>query len=135
MYASRFAVRFTGPSKAAETGDTFAEELERFAAHDLRWRYVLELAAARLSPGARVTLGVALAGLEAGPAPALLSYDIKPDDAAAIERESAHMDPRLLTGLGLLTSARLGLGADEIAAVQGIVSAVHRLLRIAKTRP
>ncbi len=135
MQESRFAVRFTRPEAAASSGDPFADEVERFAAHDRRWRYVLELVAARLSPGARVTLGVALAGLDAGPAPTLLSYDVKPDDADGIERESAHMDPRLLTGLGLLTSARLGLGAAEIAAVQGVVSTVHRILRIAKTRP
>lgn len=135
MQATRFAVRFTSPSRSAAAGDPFTEEIERFAVHDLRWRYVLELAAARLSPGARITLGVALAGLEAGPAPRLLSYDITPDDACGIERESAHMDSRLRTGLGLLTAARLGLCADEVAAVRGIVSAIHRLLRIAKTRP
>ena len=136
MQASLVVVRFKHPSKTVvPEGDPFTEELERFSAADCRWRNLLEMAAARLSPGARQTLGVALSGLETGPAPRLLSYDFDPDDAERMEREMAHMDPRLLSGFGLLSAARLGLGSDEIMAVQGIVTAVHRLLRIAKTRP
>lgn len=136
MQASQVVVRFRNPSKTVVPDkDPFTEELERFSGADCRWRNLLEMAVARLTDGARQTLGVALSGLETGPAPRLLSYDFDPDDAEAMEREMAHMEPRLLSGIGLLSTARLGLGSDEIMMVQGIVTAVHRLLRIAKTRP
>ena len=136
MHGTTLVVRFRNPPKTvAPLGDLFQEEIERFAAADPRWRNLLEMAAARLSDRARQTLGVAISGLEAGPAPRLLSYDFDPDDEEGVDRECAHMAPRLVTGLGLLTSGRLGLARDEIAAVQGTVTAVHRLLRIAKTRP
>lgn len=134
MHVSEVIVRFKKASDAAEPGP-FEEELARFAAADPRWRPAIELSASRLSAKARTTLGVALSGLDAGRAPALMPFDIPPDDEAAMEREIDHMDARIVTGLGMLVPARLGLGSDEIAAVQGIVTAVHRLLRIAKTRP
>lgn len=134
MHTSALTVRFS-PAKKADAYDPLQEEIERFAAFDGRWRNIIEMAAARLRPGACRTLGVALSGLAAGPAPRLLSFDFEPDDPDAVVREAAHMEPKILTGLGLLTSTRLGLTPREVEQVQGTVSAVHRLLRIAKTRP
>lgn len=138
MQTARLIVTFKKPSAAkaaAPANEPYGDELARFAAADPRWHDAIELASARLTDRARYTLGVALSGLEAGPAPRLMSCDFAPDGPDAIARECVHMDSRILSGLDLLTSARLGLGTDEVAAVQGIVSAVHRLLRIAKTRP
>ena len=137
MQASNLVVTFKTPARRTPdaTNDLFCEEVERFAAADPRWRNLLEMGAARLTAGARQTLGVAMSGLETGPAPRLLSYDFEPDGLERIEREIAHMEPRLVRGLGMLIPARLGLDDDEILAVRGIVTAVHRLLRIAKTRP
>lgn len=137
MHASNLVVTFKTPAMraAVPTDDPFCDEVERFAAADSRWRDALAMAAARLSPGAQCTLGVALSGLEAGPLPNLMSFDFGPDDQGAMERESRHMTPRILSALGLLSAARLGLAHDEIAEVRGVVTAVHRLLRTAKTRP
>ena len=137
MHATPLVVTFKTPKppRTCRVDDLLLEEVERFAAADPRWRNVLEMAAARLDPPARATLGVALSGLPAGPAPALLSYDFDPDDEDAYARELARMDPRLQSGLGLLSAERLSLDPRTVGAIRGIVSAVHRLLRVAKTRP
>ena len=129
-------VRFKNPDRVVPVvGDPLLEEIERFSAADSRWRNIIEMAAARLSPGAQRTLGVALSGLQAGRAPRILSFDFETDSPEAVIRETSQMEPRILTGLGLLTSERLGLTRDEVHQVLGTVSAIHRLLRIAKTRP
>ncbi|MEK7545979.1 MAG: hypothetical protein AAB554_02775 [Patescibacteria group bacterium] len=137
MHASNLVVTFRTPTKrpAAPAGDIFCDEVERFAAADPRWRDALAMAAARLNPRALCTLGVALSGLEAGPLPGLLSFDFGPDDMYDMEREDKHLAPVIREALGLLTPERLSLTSAETAAVRGIITAVHRLLRIAKTRP
>lgn len=137
MQAShRLVVTFKPPaSKAVAATDPFCEELERFAAADPRWRDALEVAAACLDDRARCTLGVLLSGLDAGPMPKLVSYDFGPDDEEGMSREARHMDPKILSALGLLSAAKIGLGSDVIAKVQGVITAVHRRLREAKTRP
>ena len=136
MQTSNLTVRFRNPEKTVSAGhDPLQEEFARFEAADGRWRNIIEMAAAKLSPGAQRTLGVALSGLHEGRAPRLLSFDFEPDDPEAVVREASHMEAKILTGLGLLTSKALGLTSEEVHQVQGIVSAIHRLLRIAKTRP
>jgi hypothetical protein len=45
------------------------------------------------------------------------------------------MHRKFLTAFGVLSVDDIGLSLDDLAAIQGIVTAVHRLLRIAKTRP
>ena len=116
--------------------DPFYDEIERFAAADPRWRSSIEFAAGGLSGSARQTLGVCLAGfLEVGPMPRLIPFGFGPDDAVAIDRELEHMDRRFLSAFGLLFNTSIGLSAEECAAIQGIITAVHRLLRIAETRP
>lgn len=112
----------------------FEEEVARFAAVDPRWRVALESVASRLSPQARCTLGVALSGFPTGRAPTLMTFGLEPDDDEAIGRETDHMDRKILAVMGMLTASRLGLHPVEIAGIRGAMSAVHRLLRIAKTR-
>ncbi len=123
------------PPKPRRVDAPFLEELDRFAAADPRWRDVLERAAARLSPAARCTFGVALSGLAAGPAPWPLSFDFDPDDDEGVEREMRQMDPKTVSALRLLTAERLYLPPHEVAAVIGLVTATHRRLRVAKARP
>lgn len=136
MQATPLIVHFRTPSKApVPSSDPFQDEIERFAAADPRWRSALEMAGARLDARVRLTLGVALSGLDAGPAPRLMPFDFGPDDEEATRRELQHMAPRLLAGLRLIGSPRLALRRDDASAVRGVVTAVHRLLRIAKTRP
>src|SRR5436190_5544679 len=104
----RLVIRFDAPVTAASAPDIgpYREELERFSAADPRWCNLIDMAAAVLSDPARCTLGVALSGLEVGLAPKLLSFDFAPDDAETMVREAAHMAPRLLSGLSVLTAAR-----------------------------
>jgi len=137
MQVQDVVVRFKTPaSKTAPAADCpYDEELERFAAADPRWHSAIEMASSRLSRSARCTLGVALSGLEAGPAPRLMPFDFGPDDEDALCREQALMAPMIRSALDLLDSGRIGLARAEITGIKGVVSAVHRLLRIAKTRP
>jgi hypothetical protein len=113
----------------------FKEALARFSEADSRWQPVLSMAAMRLSDSARQALGIALALIEPGPAPQLLSYELEPDDPERLLREAAHMDPLVLTLIGVQTPLQLGPGHPEIASVQGLFTAIHRLVRDAKTRP
>ena len=125
----------------------FKEALDRFSEADPRWQPVLSMAAMRLSDPARQALGIALALLVPGPAPQLLSYELEPDDQERILREAAYMEPLVLTLIGVQTPNQLGPGHPEIASVQGLFTAIHRLVRdakdprrrpavrIAKTRP
>jgi len=133
----QFAVTFKPPAAQAATADhdPYCEALERFAAADPRWRDAIEVASASLDDSARCTLGVLLAGLEAGPMPRMVSYDFGADDEEGIMRECKHMEPQVLSAFGLLSAAKIGLGSGVIAKVQGIVTAIHRRLREAKTRP
>lgn len=135
MQRPHLVVSFKRSAKPRPVDRLFQEEVERFAAADPRWRTALEMAASRLGPRARSTLGVALSGVEAGPAPWPMSFDFDPDDEDGILRERVHMSPRLVAGLDLLDAGRLGLDPYDVAVIRGIVSAVHRRLRIAKTRP
>jgi len=111
----------------------FKEALARFSEADPRWQSVLSMAAMRLSDPARQALGIALALIEPGPAPRLLSYELDPDDQERILREAAHMEPAVLTLIGVHTPSQLGPGHPEIASVQGLFTAIHRLVRDAKT--
>ncbi|HTK59651.1 MAG TPA: hypothetical protein VL283_00430 [Candidatus Baltobacteraceae bacterium] len=116
----------------------FKEAVTRFCEADPRWQSVLSVAAMRLSDPARQALGIALALLTPGPAPKLLSYELEPDDQERILREAAHMRPEILTLIGVHTPMHLGPGHPEIAAVQGMFTAIHRLIRApgpSKTRP
>lgn len=112
----------------------FPTAVARFAAVDPRWRLFLELAAASLSDEAHDAFGASLGVLEPGLAPTLLPFEVDPDDEAHIRAEAQHMPTAHLTAIGVLVPARLGFGHHEIAVVQGLISAVHRLLRIAKAR-
>lgn len=136
MHANRMHVRFTSKARTATlvVDQSFLQEVERFAAVDPRWRNTLELGAAYLSPRARCTLGVVLSGLEVGRAPGLLPLDFVPDDDDGISREIPHMDDRISGALGIISSLSGTLGRD-VVRIHGIVTAVHRLLRIAKTHP
>lgn len=131
--AQRFSVSFRLKGEYPEKALHAA--IARFVDADVRWASVLELAAAGLSPSARRAFATALGGLDAGPAPRLLPFMIEPDDAQRLADEAQHMSTELVGSLGVIAATMLGLGHPEVATVHGLVTAVHRLLRIAKTRP
>lgn len=129
----RFSVSFVTAPR--DLDKPLREAIERLEKADARWKQVLELASARLTDRGRYAFGLALGALESGPAPRLLPFSMEPDDEAAAMLETEFMPPTLLTTLGLTIPNALGFGHQDAIAVQGLVSAVHRLLRIAKTRP
>lgn len=129
----RLVISFDTPHEGHHSA--FQRALDRFASHDDRWRAVLEMAGGGLSEKGCDTFAAALDLLEAGPAPLLLPFSIEPDDESRFRREGAQMEDKTLLAIGLLIPTRLGFGHPEIATVERLITAVHRLLRIAKARP
>lgn len=133
----RLHIKFTlPPFGMQETPKTpFERALERFVQADPRWGLLLDLVAAVLTDAGREAFAASLDLLEAGPAPSLMPTEIEPDGKLALSREAQLMAKATLTAIGAIVPTFVGFGSPEIAKVQGYVTAVHRLLRIAKARP
>jgi hypothetical protein len=108
--------------------------VDAFTAVDARWRQLFVQAMNGLTVDGRVAFDRALGLLDAGPAPRLLPTALEPDDLRRFNRESDELPRATLTKLGVLVPAALGFDNPETAVVQGLITAVHRLIRIAKTR-
>jgi hypothetical protein len=107
---------------------------EAFSRADVRWRRLLNQASHGLSDEGRVAFHRTLALLNPGPAPGLLPSELSADDAAGFDREADQMAPATLTKLGVLVPSLLGFNNPETRIVQGLFTAVHRLVRLAKAR-
>lgn len=129
----RLVIRFQTEEEGPEAA--FRRAVERFTAQDGRWRSILEMSAAMLSDQGRAAFAAALDLLPAGPAPRLMMFRFEPDDQDRFRREAALMADQTLLAIGLMLPVRLGPDHPETASVEGLVTAVHRFVRIAKARP
>jgi hypothetical protein len=129
---NHFSVTFTNHKNIA-IGLSLLDAVNRFAEADLVWISVLETAAAGLSERARHAFGLALCLLEPGRAPFESPFVLVPDDRDAINAEADHMLLIQLSCIGTTVPAILTPGHPEIAKVEGLITAVHRILRLAKT--
>ena len=128
---SHFSVVFKN-QKNIERGTSLLDAVNRFAEADAIWMCVLELAASLLSEKGRYAFGLALGTLDAGPATFESPFDLVPDDQHAIRDEAQYMSLPQLTCIGLQLPAILGKGHPEIVKIEGLITALHRLLRNAK---
>lgn len=101
---------------------------------DARWVTVLAAASASLPPRERQALAALLPLIEPGPAPPCLPLDLVPDDEIRIADETAAMDFADVSLAGVVPPLVLGLGHPGIARVQGLFTALRRLVRNAKAR-
>lgn len=116
----------------AETAWRTAIEPLLFA--DARWESVLEAVSTPLPPRERQALAALLPLIEPGPAPPCLPLELTPDDEVRIAAEAAVMDGADVSLAGIVPPLVLGLGHPGIARVQGLFTALRRLVRNAKAR-
>jgi hypothetical protein len=124
------------------------EAVSRFADVDVRWIPLLEVAAGCLTEKGRYGFALALNSLTPGPAPFQPAFVLEPDTYDDISEEVGHMTLVQLTCIGtqlpiILDSdpliakfpSNMGHSHPDVIKVEGLITAIHRHLRLTKTRP
>lgn len=128
---NEFSVTFHN-QRPVDNSPSLLDAVNRFGDADLIWMSVLETAASALSIKGRYAFGLTLGCLVPGPAPSVSPIVLVPDDWNGITAEAQFMSLPQLTCIGTQLPAILGSGHPDIIKVEGLITAVHRMLRTAK---